>query len=85
MDESVLEFEPNMIKREFMHIGLKFELNAWKADGQCGVKSLVPFIGGRRRGRTVRDGKAKVFGDSLFWEVSPGLWTYIVSRLLTVL
>lgn len=33
MDESVLEFEPNMIKREFMHIGLKFELNAWKADG----------------------------------------------------
>lgn len=59
MDESVLEFKPNMIKREFMHIGLKFELNAWKADGQHGVKSLVPFIGGRRRGRTVRDEMTK--------------------------
>lgn len=42
-----------------MHIGLKFELNAWKADGQHGVKSLVPFIGGRRRGRTVRDEMTK--------------------------
>lgn len=32
-----------------------------------------------------RDGKAKVFGDSLLREVSPTLQTYIVSGLLTVL
>lgn len=68
-----------------MHIGIKFELNTLKADGQHGVKSFLPFIGGRRREQTERDLKAKDFGDSLFWEVSPGLRTYIVSRLLTVL
>lgn len=67
-----------------MHMGVKFELNTLKADGQHRVKSFLPFIGGRRR-ETERDGKAKVFGDSLFWEVSPGLQTYVVSRLLTVL
>lgn len=43
-----------------MHIGIKFELNTLKADGQHGVKSLLPFIGGRRREQTERDGKAKV-------------------------
>lgn len=42
MTESVLEFEPNMIKREFMYIGLKFELNTSKADGysmECNLYS----------------------------------------------
>lgn len=40
------------------------------------MKYFFFVIGGRMNELIGRDGKVKVFGDLLFWEVSFGFWIY---------
>lgn len=84
MAESVLEFEQNMIKREFMYIGLKFELNTLKADGYTMEWNLYSPLLAEGEGRLWEMERPKflVTHCSGKWVLD---FRLIVSRLLTVL